>query len=201
MSSWDTNVFINCPFDKEYTKLLKPLLFTIIYCGLNPRIALERADAGELRLAKIAEIISECRYSIHDLSRIQAQNAGDYFRLNMPFELGVDWGYRQYKDKTKKFLILESTAFNAKKAISDLAGVDFEAHGDIPEELVVIVRNWLAANTKGKLPSGSVIWDDYNQFSAELYKMKGFSKRDVDRLPTAEIIRHMQKWYRGENLN
>jgi len=31
--SYEWNVFINCPFDKEYFPLLRPLLFTIIYLG------------------------------------------------------------------------------------------------------------------------------------------------------------------------
>jgi hypothetical protein len=25
------NVFVNCPFDKDYTPLLRPLLFTLLY--------------------------------------------------------------------------------------------------------------------------------------------------------------------------
>jgi hypothetical protein len=37
-----TNVFVNCPFDDKYLRLLRPLLFTVIYLGLKSRIALER---------------------------------------------------------------------------------------------------------------------------------------------------------------
>ena len=53
------NVFINCPFDVEYYSLLRPLVFTVIYLGLRPRIALERTDSGETRIAKIIELIAQ----------------------------------------------------------------------------------------------------------------------------------------------
>ena len=38
--AFDQNVFVNCPFDEEYLPLLRPLLFTIVYLGFRPRIAL-----------------------------------------------------------------------------------------------------------------------------------------------------------------
>ena len=47
------NVFVNCPFDEEYLPLLRQLLFTIIYLGLKPRIALEELDSGAPRIQKI----------------------------------------------------------------------------------------------------------------------------------------------------
>jgi len=46
LPSFDKNIFINCPFDREYLPLLRPLLFTVVECGLEPRIASERPDAG-----------------------------------------------------------------------------------------------------------------------------------------------------------
>ena len=56
-SAFEKNIFINCPFDREYLSLLKPLLFTVIDCSLEPRIASERSDSGEERLKKIRELI------------------------------------------------------------------------------------------------------------------------------------------------
>ena len=84
---FERNVFINCPFDDEYyTSLLRPLLFTIIYLGFNPRIASERSDSGELRINKICELIQISKFSIHDLSRIKAKRRNEFYRLNMPFD-------------------------------------------------------------------------------------------------------------------
>ena len=90
-SSFETNVFINCPFDKDYyIPLLRPLLFTIIYLGFKPRIATETFDSGKPRLQKIIDLILDSKYSIHDLSRIKSKNKNELFRLNMSFELGID---------------------------------------------------------------------------------------------------------------
>lgn len=76
-NDFEANVFINCPFDKEYNDLLKPLLFTVIRIGLEPRIASERLDSGEVRLEKIVELIECSKYGIHDLSRCRAEKRGD----------------------------------------------------------------------------------------------------------------------------
>lgn len=86
------NVFVNCPFDEEFYDLLRPLLFTVVYVDLTPRIALEVMDSGKVRIDRIVELIRESQYAIHDLSRIVAVAAGDLYRLNMPFELGIDLG-------------------------------------------------------------------------------------------------------------
>lgn len=42
---FESNVFINCPFDDEYKPLLRALLFSVIDLGFEPRIALERLNA------------------------------------------------------------------------------------------------------------------------------------------------------------
>ena len=38
---FETDVFVNCPFDDDYLPLLRPILFAIIDLGFSPRIALE----------------------------------------------------------------------------------------------------------------------------------------------------------------
>lgn len=144
--AFEKNVFVNCPFDPHYLPLLRSLLFTIIYLGLKPRIALEAMDAGQARLDKIVGLIADSKFGIHDLSRIEAAKAGDLFRLNMPFELGVDFGCRLYgrgPQKTKRFLILEAEPHRYRAALSDLSGSDVESHGNDPYRIFGVVRNWL----------------------------------------------------------
>jgi len=102
--SFEKNIFINCPFDKEYLPMLKTLLYVIKKIGYNPRIALERSDSGEVRLDKIKELIESSKYSIHDLSRIKSKEVGEYSRQNMPFELGLDLGCRVLVLKKSKIL-------------------------------------------------------------------------------------------------
>jgi hypothetical protein len=41
-------------------------------------------------------LIHESRFGIHDLSRCKAITAGDYVRMNMPFELGIDHGSKRF---------------------------------------------------------------------------------------------------------
>jgi hypothetical protein len=75
INGYESNVFVNCPFDVKYLSLLRPLLFTIAYLGYHPRIAAERSDSGENRLDKICELIRQSQFSIHDLSRLKATRA------------------------------------------------------------------------------------------------------------------------------
>ena len=151
------NVFVNCPFDRDFYPLLRPLLFTIIYLGLKPRIALEDVDSGQSRIDKIVALIASSKYAIHDLSRIKAQKAGDLFRLNMPFELGIDVGCRLFGSRLragKKCLVLEAEPYRYNAAISDLSGSDISYHGNEPDRIVGAVRNWLQNVCGLKKPPG-----------------------------------------------
>ena len=74
-------------------------------------------------MEKIIQLIESSRYSIHDLSRCQARAAREHYRLNMPFELGMDFGCRRYGDEPlsgKVILILEEKPYRFQAAISDL---------------------------------------------------------------------------------
>lgn len=198
--SFERNVFVNCPFDDRFLPLLRPLLFTIIYLDLNPRIALERKDSGESRLDKIVELIRESKYSVHDLSRSEAATAGELYRLNMPFELGLDYGGRLLgspKLRQKRALVLESVPHRYKAAISDLSGADVECHYDEPYKVIGVVRNWLKSTC---LPTAAgparieaafteFMTADYNALTAE-----GFSAVDIAALPIGELIERMQRW-------
>jgi hypothetical protein len=87
--SFARNVFVNCPFDDAYLPLLRPILFVTLYLGLTPRIALESLDSGRPRVEKIISLIEQSKYAIHDLSRMQAERPGEYYRLNMPSNLAL----------------------------------------------------------------------------------------------------------------
>jgi hypothetical protein len=134
---FDKNVFINCPFDQEYLSLLRPLLFTILYIGFNPKIGLESSDSGETRINKICELIRTSRYSIHDLSRLQSSRRNEFYRMNMPFELGIEYGCRHFASnhpRRKRCLILEKSRYDYINALSDLSGVDIKSHQNKPEK-------------------------------------------------------------------
>jgi len=197
-----TNVFINCPFDKEYKSILRPMLFTIVYFGFNPRLASERSDSLEQRIEKILTLIKECKYSIHDLSRLKAEKAKELFRLNMPFELGIDYGCRRASVSYlngKKCLILEKSRFDIKKALSDLAGIDIKNHDNKPSKTVQVLQHWFieTVGLDDDVPSPSALWDKFNEFSYDFYerrKSEGYSKDDLRMMPVPQYIRFIKRW-------
>ena len=196
-----SNVFINCPFDEDYYPLLRPLLFTIIYLGFNPRIASERFDSAENRIDKIAGLIRESKYSIHDLSRLIATKAGDFSRMNMPFELGVEYGSRLFgpsQMKDKRCLILEKARYEFMKALSDLSGVDIKSHANEPDEVVRAVRDWFVETVGLRgIPSPTVIWYRFTDFTSDFYDARaaeGFTDEDLNMMPVPEYIDFIKEW-------
>jgi hypothetical protein len=204
VSPKDTNfsksVFINCPFDPDYIALLRPLLFTILYLGYIPRIASERLDSGEPRIDKIAELIQQSKFSVHDLSRIESSDKEELYRLNMAFELGIDFGCRLFaggKVKSKRFLVLEKERFRYQKALSDLSGSDIKNHNNEPEELVREVRNWFVQTTSLRPTSGTKIWEDFNEFMADFRQKReeqGYRGKDLQTMPTQEYVDFIKEW-------
>lgn len=203
--AFDRNVFVNCPIDLGFYVVLRPLLFTIIYVGLNPRIATERLDSGEARIAKIIELIRESKYAIHDLSKIRAATAGEYFRLNMPFELGIDIGCRLFKGgkwKDKSCLILVAERHKYQAAISDLSNSDVAVHNNNAEDVVIEVRNWLSTTCGIDADGPSRIWGAFNEFMGDDFDRlsnRGFSPRDIERIPVPELMENMRIWI-NENV-
>ena len=197
---FNKNVFINCPFDSKYDLMLRSILFTIIYLGFTPQIASQMADSGEQRINKILSLIRKSKYSLHDLSRIRSEKRGEFFRLNIPFELGIDYGCRLTSSghlKTKRFLVLGGKLHEYKRALSDLAGVDANSHDNDPERAVLAVRNWFVDIQLKRAPSGSVIWKEFVDFYDNFYyerKNDGFSSRDLKMMPVREYIAFIRNW-------
>ncbi len=200
ISAFETNVFVNCPYDDHFRPLLRPLLFTVLCADLNPRMAAERLNSGETRFSKIVELVRESRYAIHDLSRIKAKRAGEYFRLNMPFELGLDVGcscFGSGEQLSKRCLILEKEPYRYQVALSDLSNSDIAAYHDKPVQVVTIVRHWLVNAVGIDLPGPSALFDQFTQFMADNYDYlldHGFNKDDIPGLPVPELIKYMREW-------
>jgi hypothetical protein len=199
--AFSRHVFVNCPFDSDYLPLLRPLLFTIIYLGFVPRIASERSDSGENRIDKICALIRECRYSIHDLSRLRASQAGEFSRMNMPFELGIEYGCRVFGApslKLKTCLVLEKDQHEFQKAISDLSGIDIKRHDNDPSEVVRAVRNWFVetAGLRG-VHSASRIWYRFTDFASDFYDTRvadGYTDEDLTMMPIPEYVDFIRRW-------
>jgi hypothetical protein len=195
---FDKCVFVNCPFDEKFAPILEALLFCVIDLDFTPRIATERQDGAENRLEKL---IRSCKFSIHDLSRAQAKKAGEHYRLNMPFELGIDYGCRKYSGEgrdQKRFLILEEKPYRYQASLSDIAGCDIEVHKGKYDEAIKKVRNWLVSEAQIRdAPSPSAVVGHYTAFQEwnfERLAENGFSEDDIRGLPTWERMEAMMDW-------
>lgn len=196
----DYNVFVNCPFDSEYSPLLEALCFCICYFGLTPRLASERIEAGENRLDKIIGIISGSRYSVHDLSRCRARESDEFFRMNMPFEFGLDFGFRRSPGgayERKKFLVFEEKQYDLKQALSDLAGTDVAFHERKYEKIIQHARNFFRVEAGIKVPGVKRIIGDYVTFQTWLMEKKiseGHSEEEARQLPVSERLEEIRIW-------
>jgi hypothetical protein len=200
---FETNVFINCPFDTQYTPLLRPLLFTVIFVGLEPKIS-ETADSGQQRVNLIQDLILSSKYSIHDLSRVEARRVRDLPRFNMPFELGLDIGCKNFGSgvslKSKRCLILEKDQYRYQRILSDISGNDIAAHNENAETLILRVRGWFFTQNIPNVPVASKIWNSYNEFESYIgpyLVSEGYRKIDIDEMPKSEFIAYVKEWVNG----
>ncbi len=149
-------------------------MFAVHDCGFIVRSALELQDSSDIRLRKIVRIIRSSGYAIHDISRVQLDRATRLPRFNMPLELGLFLGAKEFGDEhqqTKSSLILDRVPYRYQKFCSDIAGQDIEAHQNRPAKAIVLVRNWLssaAAERGNRIPGGVVIAERYVQFVDDL---------------------------------
>jgi hypothetical protein len=161
---------------------------------------MERSNAGETRIDKISELISVSEYSIHDLSRCEALVGGERYRMNMPFELGMDFACRRFGGASmaeKKILVLEEQPYRYQAALSDLAGVDIDAHEGNYRLAVRRVRNWLSGMPGFEVIGAEKIlveYEDFQEWYAERQRDAGFSNDDMDDVPVPELLNAMFDW-------
>lgn len=170
-ATYAASVFINCPFDPVYRPMLFAATFAILDCGYQPRCAQEEEDGGVVRVEKIKRMIQDCKFGLHDISETNV-GANGLPRFNMPFELGLFLGARQFGDdgqRSKVTLIVDRELHRYQAFLSDIAGQDIRSHGGVPTELITVVRNWLSTATKRKtIPGAAIIRQHYAAFIAQL---------------------------------
>ena len=197
---YNDNVFVNCPFDANYKPLFDAVIFAIHDCGFIPRCALEEDDASEIRIDKIYNIIADCRYGIHDISRTELDRDSNLPRFNMPLELGIFLGAKKFgieEQKRKKCLILDTERYRYQQFISDIAGQDIQAHNDSSREVITRVRNWLrAASRRETIPSGGIIWERYQEFKEKLPQMAREGQLIVEELIFNDYTSMVTQWLR-----
>ncbi len=121
-------VFLNVPYDIEFKDLYLAYSAGISSLGLVPKMTLE-IPGGERRLDRIADLVRGCRYSLHDLSRVELDTRRPATpRFNMPFELGLVVGWQKIGHRSHTWFVFESKSGRAEKSLSDLRGTDVYVH-------------------------------------------------------------------------
>lgn len=177
------------------------MLFCVVYLGFSPRLANERLESGQNSLDKVIDLIRSSKFSMHDLSRCRAEVAGEHFRMNMPFEFGLDLGFRLAEpDKfgSKRFLIFEGDRFDLKKSLSDIAGQDVEFHERDFGKIIEKTRDFFRVEGGvSAAPGAAKIIADFQTFTGWLTEKKiseGHSQKQALNLPTRERLDEMKIW-------
>jgi len=197
-SAYSRNVFINCPFDEAYMPIFHSIIFTVFDCGYLARCALEIPDSSEIRIEKIAKVITECKYGIHDISLTTLDRDTNLPRFNMPLELGMFMGAKRFGDSAQKkkiCLILDKSPYRYQSFISDIAGQDIQAHKNDDAEVIRIVRNWLRSTSGSvSIPDGKEILRRYRQFKLELPNLCKKVKLTIDEMIFNDYAAIVYEW-------
>ena len=125
----DASAFLNIPYDARYGRLYLAFIAGLSAYGLAPRATVE-IPGGQGRLDRILELIQGCRYSFHDLSRVELDPKRPRTpRFNMPFELGLAVASQKLVWKDQTWFVFESRRYRLTKSLSDLNGTDPYVHG------------------------------------------------------------------------
>jgi hypothetical protein len=187
--AYSNSVFLNVPFDRAYKPLFEAAIFAIYDSGFTARSAKEDEDSSTPRVEKIYGLIRESQYGIHDISRVTLDSKNRLPRFNMPLELGIWLGAKQYgskRDREKRALILDKIDHRYQKFCSDISGQDPRSHNNDPAVVIRSVRNWLRNSPRYKnltFPGPEKMVARYQRFRRELpsrSKLKGLNWRDLE---------------------
>jgi hypothetical protein len=127
-SKSDDLVFLNVPYDSLFVPPFLAYVCGISAFGLIPRATLE-LQGGTRRLDRIVSLIESCRYSIHDMSRVELDTTPPPTpRFNMPFELGLSVLHASRNRRNHTWFLFESVSWRIQKSLSDLNGTDPYIH-------------------------------------------------------------------------
>ncbi len=119
---------MNIPYDKQFQNLYLAYICGISAFGLVPRATLE-IPGGARRLDRIFILIRHCRYSVHDLSRVELDRKPPRTpRFNMPFDLGLSVAWERLRKKKHIWFVYEARNRRLTKSLSDLNGTDAYIH-------------------------------------------------------------------------
>lgn len=134
-------VFVNIPYDERFRRLYLAYIVGLTHLGLEPRATLG-ISGTERRLDRILALIQSCRYSIHDLSRVQLDRTPPCTpRFNMPFELGLTVTWAKLNPAQHSWFVFEARPRRVQKSLSDLDGSDPNIHDGTVEGVMREICN------------------------------------------------------------
>ncbi|MGZ8787562.1 MAG: hypothetical protein ACXW4P_04940 [Thermoanaerobaculia bacterium] len=195
---YEQNVFINCPFDREYAPIFDAIVFAVFDCGFRPVCARERMNSAQVRIDKITDFIRDSRYSIHDLSRTESRGRFSLPRFNMPLELGIALGCTKFgvgRQRQKTTLILDRRRYRYHKFLSDIAGQDISEHNNQPSRAIEVVRNWLRTESGFlDIPGAEYISRRYRRFKRSLATVAALAHLNPRRLTYVNYCYTISEW-------
>ena len=143
-------VFLNIPYDEEFRSLYVAYIVGLCHLGFVPHIASE-IPGGARRLERILDLIKRCRYSVHDLSRVEVRVAPDATpRFNMPLELGMTITWADLHPTRHTWFVCETERYRLQRSVSDLNGTVAYIHDGNPEG---VLRELCNAFRRDRTPS------------------------------------------------
>jgi hypothetical protein len=163
-------VFLNVPYDPPFEKLFLAYIAGISAFELAPHTAIEIPDSTH-RLERVLSLLHSCRYSIHDLSRVQvSRTAPRTPRFNMPFELGLAVAWAQQNPERHSWFVFDSERNRVLRSISDLNGTDINIHNGKPEVVMRGLCNVFVRHSR--CPDARTMLRSYRQLRASLGEVK-----------------------------
>ena len=150
-------------------------------------------------LPKTYGLIADCRLGIHDISRTELGGNSKLPRFNMPLELGVFLGAKEYgppKQREKSCLILDRERFRYQKYVSDISGQDIRAHANNPSKAIAAVRDWLSHFGEKTLPGGKTMTERYKRFRRELPRILAAAQIEPSELIYKDYVTFVVRWLR-----
>lgn len=160
-------VFLNAPFDRAREPLFVTEVGVLVFLGQEPHCVLEVGETGEGRLARIFDLMSSCRISIHDLSR-----SGNPVRFNMPFELGLACALKLTKPAEYDVFVLDGRPFRTDRTLSDYKGRDPLIHNGTNDGMLACILDIFT-------PPNREVVADFRDAAKELRRSAEKLKREM----------------------
>jgi len=164
-------VFLNYPFDPQFSALADAMSFAVVAGGLLPVCAYDLTTPDRPRLEMLVEAIRCCHYSAHDFSRSEGAGPKNFARMNMPIEMGMALFHALHTQRREhRCLFFVPTAHEYKAFASDLAGLDPRVHNNEDTRILTDMYEWLRGVVLSALFNSQPTIDVLDKF--EVFKVR-----------------------------